>query len=257
MVRVVRPPPPGLHPRRRDPGRPPPGDRRAGRRPAARTRAPPPPARSRPALAACTAITMEMYAERKGWDARRRRGRGRDGVRRSPACRGRSSSPCNCRRELTEDQRERLLAIAGKCPVHRVAAPRDRGHDRATGSSWSDVDLGLERAGLRGHRRQPRHRPRGRPAALRRGRQRAAGRARGGGRRRGGRGRRAPAKAAAEPGARPRRHRARTPASACSRPPTERFGAARRARQQRRHRAAARPRRGPRRGLAAPPASST
>ena len=46
---------------------------------AATTRAPPPPAPPPPALAACTAITCEMYAERKGWElgAVEVRGRGR------------------------------------------------------------------------------------------------------------------------------------------------------------------------------------
>ena len=60
------------------------------------------------ALAACTAITIEMYAERKGWDAGRRGGRGRDGVRAARASRGRSRSPCDCRDGLTEEQAERL-----------------------------------------------------------------------------------------------------------------------------------------------------
>ena len=76
----------------------------------------------------------------QGLGRRRARGRGRDGVRRSPACLGRSSSPCDSRRALTEDQVERLRVIAGKCPVHRALQPRHRGLDRATGSSWSDVD---------------------------------------------------------------------------------------------------------------------
>jgi putative redox protein len=70
-------------------------------------------------LASCTAITMEMYARRKGWNV--------DGMevdaRYTPAERG-----CPTRFELimhmpphlTEEQVERLRVIAAKCPVHRT-----------------------------------------------------------------------------------------------------------------------------------------
>ena len=70
-------------------------------------------------LASCTAITMEMYAKRKGWNV--------DGMevdaRYTPAERG-----CPTRFEvvmrmpphLTEEQVERLRVIAAKCPVHRT-----------------------------------------------------------------------------------------------------------------------------------------
>jgi putative redox protein len=71
------------------------------------------------ALASCTAVTMEMYAQRKGWNV--------DGLevdcRYSPAERG-----CPTRFELvmrmpahlSEEQVERLQVIAAKCPVHRT-----------------------------------------------------------------------------------------------------------------------------------------
>jgi putative redox protein len=70
-------------------------------------------------LASCTAITMEMYAKRKGWDVS---GLGVD-VEYSPAERG-----CPTRFELvmklpahlSEDQVEKLQVIAAKCPVHRT-----------------------------------------------------------------------------------------------------------------------------------------
>ncbi len=70
-------------------------------------------------LASCTAITMEMYAKRKGWDVA---GLEID-VDYSPAERG-----CPTRFELvmklpahlTEDQVEKLQVIAAKCPVHRT-----------------------------------------------------------------------------------------------------------------------------------------
>ena len=70
-------------------------------------------------LASCTAITMEMYAARKGWDI----GHVEVDVEYSPAERG-----CPTKFELVvrlpedmpDDQVERLRAIAAKCPVHRV-----------------------------------------------------------------------------------------------------------------------------------------
>ena len=70
-------------------------------------------------LASCTAITMEMYAERKGWDV----GEIAVDVDYEPAQRG---SPTRFRmemrfpKELPEDQRQRLMQIAAKCPVHRT-----------------------------------------------------------------------------------------------------------------------------------------
>ena len=71
-------------------------------------------------LAACTAITVEMYAGRKEWEVGDLqvdvdyeldpKGTSRfDVVLRLPA-------------DLTDEQAERLGAIACKCPVHRVLA---------------------------------------------------------------------------------------------------------------------------------------
>jgi putative redox protein len=71
------------------------------------------------ALAACTAITMEMYADRKGWDVG-------DLEVEAEMEFGRSSAPesfvvtLRLPEELSEEQRERLRVIAGKCPVHRA-----------------------------------------------------------------------------------------------------------------------------------------
>jgi putative redox protein len=70
-------------------------------------------------LASCTAITIEMYAERKGWDLPDVEVE----VDYQPAERG-----CPTRFELVmrlpegtpEDQVERLRVIAAKCPVHRT-----------------------------------------------------------------------------------------------------------------------------------------
>ena len=70
-------------------------------------------------LASCTAITMEMYANRKGWDV----GEMTVDVEYEPAQRGsptRFAMNVNMPKELPEDQRERLMQIAAKCPVHRT-----------------------------------------------------------------------------------------------------------------------------------------
>jgi putative redox protein len=70
-------------------------------------------------LASCTAVTMEMYAVRKGWDVS-------DVVVEvdyEPAQRGsptRFVMDVQLPKELPEDQRERLMQIAAKCPVHRA-----------------------------------------------------------------------------------------------------------------------------------------
>jgi putative redox protein len=70
-------------------------------------------------LAACTAITTEMYAGRKGWDV------GELEVEVEMEY-GQSSVPrsfvviLRLPTGLSEDQVERLKVIAGKCPVHRA-----------------------------------------------------------------------------------------------------------------------------------------
>jgi putative redox protein len=70
-------------------------------------------------LASCTAITMEMYAMRKGWDV----GDMRVEVTYEPAQRGsptRFNMVVKMPKELPEEQRRRLMQIATKCPVHRT-----------------------------------------------------------------------------------------------------------------------------------------
>ena len=71
-------------------------------------------------LAGCIAITMEMYAERKGWDV----GRLEVGV--DVTYEGEVPNDYEVTialpEELDEEQRRRLLVIATKCPVHRVLA---------------------------------------------------------------------------------------------------------------------------------------
>jgi putative redox protein len=70
-------------------------------------------------LASCTAITIEMYAKRKGWNV--------DGlevdVDYTPAERGCATNfklVMKMPAHLSEEQVERLQTIAAKCPVHRT-----------------------------------------------------------------------------------------------------------------------------------------
>lgn len=70
-------------------------------------------------LASCTAITMEMYAARKGWDI----GHVEVNVQYSPAERGcptKFDLVLRIPDDLPEEQVERLRVIAAKCPVHRT-----------------------------------------------------------------------------------------------------------------------------------------
>jgi putative redox protein len=70
-------------------------------------------------LASCTAITMEMYARRKGWDV----GDITVDVDYEPAQRGsptRFKMAVELSKELPEEQREKLMQIGAKCPVHRT-----------------------------------------------------------------------------------------------------------------------------------------
>jgi putative redox protein len=70
-------------------------------------------------LASCTAITMEMYAKRKGWDV----GGIEVEARFAPAERGAPTKfdlVLRFPESLSDEQVERLQVIAAKCPVHRT-----------------------------------------------------------------------------------------------------------------------------------------
>ena len=70
-------------------------------------------------LAACTAITIEMYAARKGWEI----GPVEIEVEYSPAERGcptKFQLVMRIPHDVPEEQVQRLRTIAAKCPVHRA-----------------------------------------------------------------------------------------------------------------------------------------
>lgn len=88
------------------------------------------------ALASCKAITMRMYADRKGWpleratvEARHQRisGKQLDGDHGAAGlvdvidCTIQVEGP-----ELTDDQRTKIYEIAERCPVHRMLAGETR-----------------------------------------------------------------------------------------------------------------------------------
>ena len=75
-------------------------------------------------LATCTAITIEMYADRKEWDL----GEVEVSVDFTAATSDSSAKfkvEIETPAELSDEQRERVLVIAGKCPVHRALAADD------------------------------------------------------------------------------------------------------------------------------------
>ncbi len=69
-------------------------------------------------LASCTAVTMEMYAKRKGWEL------GALEVDVDTSYEGHAPTAFGVTIRLpaglSEEQRERLLVVASKCPVHRA-----------------------------------------------------------------------------------------------------------------------------------------
>jgi putative redox protein len=71
-------------------------------------------------LAGCVAVTIEMYAERKGWDV--------GAVEVDVEVEYDDFAPLSFTvtlhlpAELSDEQRARLLVIASKCPLHKVLA---------------------------------------------------------------------------------------------------------------------------------------
>ena len=87
-------------------------------------------------LAACTATTVEMYADRKGWEL----GAVEVDVEFHPAPRGETSRfevDVSIPMPLSGEQLERIKTIAGKCPVHRVLTDDVEIEDRVRSSAAS------------------------------------------------------------------------------------------------------------------------
>ena len=73
------------------------------------------------AIGGCVSITLRMYAERKGWDVGRitvnvfqKEKQTSNGIKKW------LEEDISFENEITEDQRKRLLVIAGKCPVAKM-----------------------------------------------------------------------------------------------------------------------------------------
>ena len=75
-------------------------------------------------VASCITITLVMYAERKGWEIGEVEA-STEYETPSPGTPAALRTSIRVPGDLTDEQRERLLAIAGKCPVSRTLADDD------------------------------------------------------------------------------------------------------------------------------------
>jgi putative redox protein len=73
-------------------------------------------------LAACTVMTMRLYARRKGWRVGRMSAKVHHS-RRSGGSRNRFDLQIRIEPGLGDEERARLLDIARRCPVHRLLEP--------------------------------------------------------------------------------------------------------------------------------------
>jgi putative redox protein len=90
-------------------------------------------------LASCTAITVEMYADRKGWEL--------GDVEVEVDYESRSAVPVRYEvlvkipAELSDEQLDRLRVIAGKCPVHRALSGEVEINDRIEPGATRSPDV--------------------------------------------------------------------------------------------------------------------
>ena len=69
------------------------------------------------ALAACTIITCQMYAKRKNWNLESTDAQVQILLEGAETT---ISNKLNFRGDLTAEQRQKILEIADKCPIHRL-----------------------------------------------------------------------------------------------------------------------------------------
>ncbi|GAB7257348.1 OsmC family protein [uncultured Polaribacter sp.] len=75
------------------------------------------------AIGGCVAMTLRMYSERKGWDV------GEIDVEVTQLVENNEkflTEEISFEKEITEEQRKRLLVIAGKCPVAKMVKGETR-----------------------------------------------------------------------------------------------------------------------------------
>ncbi|MGH2843459.1 MAG: OsmC family protein [Solirubrobacteraceae bacterium] len=98
-------------------------------------------------LASCTAITIEMYAKRKGWEI----GAIEVAVQYTPPAQREDPTRFELELRLPADcsaeQRERLRMIAGRCPVHRTLEGEVVFEDRIVVTGGPTVPAPAWRAG--------------------------------------------------------------------------------------------------------------
>jgi putative redox protein len=80
------------------------------------------------ALGACTAMTVRMYAARKSWPLAGVEVQVEFNPRGAPAEGNDIRRTIGLKGQLTAEQRERLLEIANKCPLHRILTGTPRIH---------------------------------------------------------------------------------------------------------------------------------
>jgi putative redox protein len=99
------------------------------------------------ALGACTSMTVRMYARRKGWPLERVSVHVTHDRAHATDCEGGEAGAGAVERiervldvegPLSQEQRQRLLEMAGRCPVHRTLAGNPRIATRLAGTSGDD-----------------------------------------------------------------------------------------------------------------------